>query len=420
MTSSSSRVTTTLLSSFWAFWLFLAFYKFAATLHYSLLSPLGARLLPLWIIGLLIGGESLFQMFLDMPAGYLIDRFGRRRMLAVGWVAFVGAAFLLTQFSLVNYILSITLSVIGWLFFAPGVNAYVLSHAQKETSGRFIALRDIFYSIGVVLASISLPFVLLFAPFIMGIILLALLFLAIIVLWASPPDKPVIHGEHILPAEPYHIRRISFFKTFKTLKKLNPASGMLCAYTLAGSIFYGAIWFVVPLVIASNPHQQLLGLGLGIFDLTVVLLGVLIGTIVDRGNKRLLVFYGLLIFALMGMLIGITIGPLFLLFGFLATSGDETTGLSLWSWLHSLDKEHAHDGAIAGVISFSEDLGYAIGPIVAGSLFAIGGPGWAIAACTLPIFIALIIYVVYARPKTLFPSSLIGIPQMPRRRRHKS
>lgn len=417
---SRQAITVTLFRSFIAFWFFLAFYKFAATLHYSVLAPLGAHLMPLWVVGLLIGGESFFQMVCDVPAGYLVDRFGRKRMLAVGWVSFVIAALLLLHFSMVTYVLSIAFSVVGWLFYAPGANAYVLSHAKKETSGRFIALRDTFYSVGVVLASVSLPFVLLYSPFVMGTVLLALLLVAIVFLVASPPDKPVLHGEPLLPAQPYHIRRTPFRKSLQALKRLNPASGILCGYSFAGAIFYGAIWFVVPLAIATDPHQQLLGLGLGIFDLAIVVLGVFLGTIVDRGNKRLLVFWGLLLFSIMAMLIGATLGPLFLLFGFMATAGDETTGLALWSWLHSLDKEHAHDGAVAGAISFSEDFGYAIGPVIAGFLFALVGPGWAIAVSSAPLFTAWVIYTVSVRPKALFPASLIDIPRMPMRRRHKS
>lgn len=405
---------------FFAFWLFLAFYKFAAALHYSLLSPLGARLMPFWIIGLLVGGESFLQMLCDVPAGYLVDRFGRKRMLAIGWAAFVFSAALLMHFSLTNYVLSIAFSLVGWLFFAPGVNAYVLSYAKRESSGRFIALRDTFYSIGVVLASIALPFVLLYSPAIMGTTLLALLGLAILALWAAPPDKPVSHAEQVLPAQHYHVHRTSLFKTLRVLRRLNPASGMLCGYSFAGAVFYGAIWFVVPLAIVMQPQNAgFLGLGLAIFDIAIVTLGVLIGNIVDHGDKRMLVFWGLLLFALMGILIGATLGPLFLLFGFLATTGDETAGLSLWSWLHSLDKEHAHDGAVAGAISFAEDFGYAVGPALTGFVYGAFGATWAIVISALPLLAMWLIYTVSIRPKALFPASLIDIPRMPHRRRHK-
>ena len=166
-------------------------------------------------------------------------------------------------------------------------------------------------------------------------------------------------------------------------------------------------------------NQQLLGFGLAIFDLSVVVLGVFIGMLVDRSNKSLMVFYGLLLFAITGMILGTTFGPLFLLFGFLAATGDEIAGLSLWSWLHSLDTEHAHDGAIASVISFSADFGYALGPILAGFVFVAWGAAWTIMVSALPLFVIWVIYALYVRPKTLFPSSLVDIPQMPMRKRHK-
>lgn len=416
-----SKVALSLLIQFLPFWIFIGFYKFAATLHYSVIPALGEPLMPLWIVGLLLGGESFLQMVLDVPAGYLVDRLGRKRMLGIGLFGMAAAGFLLTRFSPVTYVISIAVSVVGWLFLAPGVNAYVLSHAKKETSGRFIALRDTFHSIGVVLASVSLPFVLLYTPATIGIILIILVGIAAIFLIISPRDQVVVHGTNTLPAEPYHIRRTSIRKTLRAVTRLNPASGMLCAYSLAGAIFYGAIWFVVPLAIANDPSQQILGLGLGIFDLSIVILGVIIGSIVDRGNKRLLVFFGLLIFAIMGVAVGLTLGPLFLLFGFLATAGDETTGLSLWSWLHSLDKEHAHDGAVAGVISLSEDLGYAIGPAFAGFVFILIGPAWTITFAAFPLVIALIAYVMVIRPHfATISDALAQIPSMPRRRRHKS
>lgn len=409
-----------LLRAFLPFWACIAAYKFAAVLHYSVLAPLGAMLLPLWVVGLLIGGESFFQMLLDVPAGHLVDRFGRKRMLAVGIIVFGFAGLLLFDFSLPAYIASIALSTIGWLFLAPGVNAYILTYAERETSGRFLALRDTFLSLGVVLASVVLPFVLLFpSPRWMGLTIVAILIVALFLLAKSPRDRALPNTTPIFPAQVYHIKRTFFIETLKALRRLNPASGMLFAYTLAGSIFYGVIWFTVPLIIATEPHREILGLGLGIFDLTIVVLGILIGTVVDKGNKRLLVFYGLFLFALAGMALGTSFGPLFLLFGFLATAGDETAGLSLWSWLHSLDKEHAHDGAVAGAISFAEDLGYTIGPILAGFVFLLIGPAWTIVIGALPLVAAWAAYSYFVNvPKLTL--SLTGIPPMPMRRRHKA
>ena len=411
--------TRSLLRVFLLFWLAIAAYKLAATLHYTLLAPLGATLLPLWIVGLLIGGESFIQVLLDVPAGRLVDRFGRKRMLFVGLLAFALAGFFLTQFSLVSYIASIALSIVGWLFLAPGVNSYVLAYAERETSGRFLSLRDTFWSVGVVLASISLPFVLVLAPASMGLLLVGIFASAFLLLVFAPPDRVIAHAEPVLPVEAYHIKRTALSDTLRAFRSLNPASSMLFIYSLAGSIFYGVIWFVVPLVIATEPHNEVLGLGLAVFDFAVIVFGFLIGTIVDRGNKRLLVFCGLFVFAVMSVLLGAFLGPLFLLFGFLATTGDETAGLSLWSWLHALDKTHAHDGAVAGVLSLAEDAGYAIGPIVAGFCYLLIGPAWTIVVGAVPLVIAWFIYTWFSNVPIVTLSTGL-VPQMPMRPRHKA
>jgi MFS family permease len=177
----------------------------------------------------------------------------------------------------------------------------------------------------------------------------------------------------------------------------------------------------VPILIALDLRANLLGFGLAMFDLTIVALGFLIGSLVDRGDKRVLIFYGLLLFALTGMALGTTLGPLFLLLGFLATVGDETTNLSLWSWLHTLDKDHARDGTMAGAICLAEDLGYTVAPVLAGIIYSAYGPAWSIAAGALPLLVVWGAYAFFIRP--IHSSSApypVPVPTMPTRRRHKS
>lgn len=407
---------------FLPFWIFLTFFKFGGGLHYSLISPLGEKLLPLWLIGLLMGGASLVQLLLDVPAGRILDRYGYRKFLKITTLTFLFAAISLSfGFTKVTYLLSIAISTFGWLFFGPGVNAYILSHAPKESSGRFISLRDVFGSVGVVLSSASLPFVIALAPTQIGYIIFVLLFVAFALLFFSPKDHRSVHEEIKIPTQHHYIRRHSTLALVKIMRKLNPASTMLLLLQLSGSIFYGIIWFVVPLMIAHQANSGLLGIGLGIFDFAVVVLGFLLGNLADKGNKRTLVFLGLLIFAISGMFIGFNFGWLFILFGFLATSGDEMAGISLWSWLHSLDKEHAHDGAVAGVINLFQDLGWAIGPIVAGLVYGVAGASWTITIGAIPIFLTWVFYQFMARnQKGLSHLPLSMIPAKPHRMRHKT
>ena len=80
----------------------------------------------------------------------------------------------------------------------------------------------------------------------------------------------------------------------------------------------------------------------------------------SKFNKQAMIFLGLLLFAVMGMLLGSNFGLLFLVFAFLTTTGDELASLPLWSWLHEVDKDHNNDGLISGIINLFDDLGRAI------------------------------------------------------------
>jgi len=409
----------TIFLRFLPFWIFLVFFKFAGALHYSLISPLGNGLLPLWVVGLLMGGGSIVQLLLDVPAGRILDKYGYLKFLKLTTFVFLFAgAALLFGLTTVSYLTSVVIATFGWVFFGPGVNAYILSYAPKEHAGKFISLRDVYGSLGVVLASASLPLVLLLPVRLIGAVLIALFAVSYIALSFAPPDAGSIREEK-LPTQHYYIRRHRMRTAFRAMKKLNPASTMLLLSGFAASIFYGVIWFVVPLVIATQGNSELLGIGLGMFDFAVVMLGFFLGGLADRANKRTLVFFGLLIFSIAGMLLGFNFGWLFLLFGFLATSGDEMAGISLWSWLHALDKEHDRDGLIAGIVNLFDDLGWAIGPIVAGALYAAIGPTWAIVLGALPIFATWLSYQFIVRMHATNIPHDGPVPRKPHRARYR-
>lgn len=403
------------------FWLFLIFFKFGGGLHYSLISPLGSRLFPLWLVGILMGGASVIQLLFDVPAGHILDRYGYKRFLKVTTFVFLFAGIcLIFGFTKITYLVSIFFSIFGWLFFGPGINAYILSHAPNASAGRFISLRDVFGSVGIVLSSASLPFILILSPQQIGIVLTILLLVALIAISVSPKDHASARDEIKLPTHHYYINRTFLSKTLKVLKRLNPASTILLILNLTASTFYGVIWFVVPLVIASQANNNLLGIGLGVFDFAVVVLGFLLGSLADKSNKRTMVFFGLLVFSLAGMILGFNFGWLFILFGFLATSGEEMASISLWSWLHGLDKDHYNDGAISGALNLFDDLGWSIGPIVAGIAYGLIGPTWTIVLGAIPIFILWIIYQIVSRYHAPHKVSVYSIPKKPHRSRHKS
>jgi MFS family permease len=351
------------------------------------MAPLGERLMPVWAVGFLIGGGSLLLLALDVPAGHLLDRFGYRRLLKVTTIVFLaGAAALLLDFNIITYGIAFIVGELGWLFFGPGVNAYVLSHAPREDAGKFISLRDVSGSLGVVLASGILGLVLGLSTQVMGGIICTLLAAALIFLWFSPKDRQSARAEKKIETHHWHIRRRHPWKALKVIKKLNPASMMLLLLSLSSSIFYGIVWFVVPIVIAHEADTGMLSLGLGVFDFAVVALGFALGSLADKGNKRTLIFFGLLLFSVSAFILSFNFNWLFLLFGFLATAGDEMASISLWSWLHALDRDHDADGIISSVINLAQDLGWAVGPAAAGVLYMLIGPSWTIATGAVLLF----------------------------------
>ena len=54
----------------------------------------------------------------------------------------------------------------------------------------------------------------------------------------------------------------------------------------------------------------------------------------------------------------------------LASAGNEMSDVSLWAWLHKLDKNHLDNGLVSGAIVLFQDLGWAVGPLLAGLLFS--------------------------------------------------
>ena len=412
------RSARTILASLLPFWLYLAFFKFGGGLHYTLMSPYGEFFFPVWVIGVLIGGTSLVQLLLDVPAGYLLDRFGYVRMLKVTTCAFLLAGLCIALgLSQVSYVLSLILAIFGWQFYGPGGSAYILSQATDLESGRYFSLRETFGSIGIVCASVSLPLVLLVSPHIAGILLGALFGVSLFLLYLVPKDKAPVES-HIIAR---HMRRRPLWHIVTDMRRLNPASSMLMLLSFFGAVFYGVIWFVVPLVIAGQQaNAEIMGLGLAVFDFSVVVLGYVLGTLADRTDKKMLVFFGLLGFSIFGVLVGLNFGLLFILFGFLATTGEEMADISLWSWMHHLDKDHTADGTVSSVISFFEDFGWAVGPVVAGILYTLTGPALSISIGAAPLFIVWVIYYVFVHKHFPYKLHYSPLPHRIPRRKHKS
>ena len=378
------------------FRIFLAMFKFGAGLHYTLLAPLGEQVMPLWIVGILIGLGSMVQLIFDIPAWYLLDKYGYVRMLKLTTIAFIVAAFcLMFEFTSVTFILTLIFSSFWRLFFGPGANAYTLSEAPKADAGKFISFKETFQSVGIVLASAILAFIIPLPAVFIGVIIAMILIFAWLLLFITPEETVSVHVEKKIATHDYYIKK-SYKHIRGILHKLSPVSTMLMLSNFASAIFYSFIRFVVPLMIANNQGWRRMGIGLGVFDFAVVIFWYTIGKIADRYSKKKLVFLGLLIFAFAGILLWFNFGILFIILWFIATTGDELASISLRAWLNTVEKTHTNDGKISWAINLASDLWRWVGPMLAGILYVLVGPsititigGWILIA-TLAIYYFLI------------------------------
>lgn len=361
------------------FWIFIIFFKSAAALHYTLFPILSEQLFPVWVAGLLVSLEAFFQMLFDVPAGYLLDRFGYVRTLMVSTSSFLlGAGVLAFGIKPWTVILSLVFAFVGWIFFGPGIDAYILVKSERKLAGRYMALRDTTASAGVVIGMVALPFVVHLEARFVALIMAVPFVLSLFALMRASKDTASIMEKRKKGHHSYLIRRHFIHHVLASVRKLNPVSSVLMLQRFSAAFFYGTLWFVLPLMMLEMTQKGPMSFALAVFDLSTLLMGFLLGRLADRWNKRHLIFLGMMLFSIFALFLGFHFGFLFILFGFLATTGDEMASISLWAWLDELDTKHTEDGLISGMLTLAEDLGWTAGPLLAGLLYIPLGPTWTI------------------------------------------
>lgn len=373
--------------SFLPLWIFVLLFKLASAIHYAILPVFGELILPIWLVGVILSAATFIQLPFDLLSGIILNRLGHSRTLVFSCAAFsVSAAVFVFGLNITTFLLSVVFATFAWLFFTPALNTYILDHATKANTEKLITWRDISQSAGVFLGSSTFLIFMGLAPDKFGVLVSAIFFCAGLFALISPKETEKVQEQMKESRE----KKTDYFKNvLQEFHKLSPASWILFLQGITSATFYAVVWFVIPLEMA-NHLSSLPSISLGIFDMAVVILGLSFGLIAKKTNRKRLIVFGLLLFSIMASLIGFQSGILFLVFGFLATIGDELSNITLWSWLTHMDKDHKEDGGVAGAITFAQDLGWAIGPLIAGFMYKPFGPQLTIMTLALPLFFTFV------------------------------
>lgn len=390
MPSANAPVSKTI-AAFAPLWFYIVLYKFGAGIHFAMIAILGARVLPLWIVGLSVAYASLLKLALDVPAGFFLERYGYLRLLRLTTLLFIGAGgVLLFELTPLTFFLTITLGALGWLFFTPGINAYLLSHGPAPIIGKLFGILRASEGAGVMLALIGLPlFVQLSTPALGLIILFPLIgslgALAIGRRFRMPSTLPEVLSSKI------QIQRAGYKKIRTAFAHLHPVGTALGVHMLCVASFYGIIWFVFTLIIEEGTAKGVLSASMAALEFATIISGLTIARFVDSGKKKSLIIIGLAGLATTTAFLGTTLAPLLILICLLFSFSDELVRITLWAWIDERAPEEQHHAIVTGVISFLEDLGWAIGPAIAGIFLASSGAPAVLRLGSLIILIGVLI-----------------------------
>ena len=350
--------------------------RFASGVAYGILPVIVAFSYGEEMAGIFFAVFNLYQAFLGDPlAGNLADRYGSKPVVLLGLFTTVAAALLWLAAPLSNpFVLTLfALLLFTGFSFRDEVAAYLLRTSQDHEGGLVFGIMENVYAIASFLASLSLPFFVITGNHAAGALtMLATAVAGIFIILPLSNDA----------AERTPSR--GFWQSFNSLTLLKngwhfiKVNGWYPVLSLGNSlfegIFYGTIWFVIPLHLATEGVSLIEGLELGVYELITIFFAGAAGYIADRYNWRHVHALGWLL-AAAGALALLVSQDVFWLIGIGAIIA---IGNNLFSFagshaLEAYDGDHAEDGTFIGLSNMVMDLGYAIGPLAAGFAYVYGG-----------------------------------------------
>lgn len=314
------------------------------------------------LIGLLLATPTIVSLLADVPMGKLSDKIGSKPLIvaALGMVILVMFAYT-AIFNRYHLLLLLVWTGVIYTSIWVGSGAFVMKILNKKSRGTLYGIWDSVIGLGYAIGPLIAGFLYPVGTDNLFIFVGILCFLSFIL---STKLKSRNHLKTFrADAGDFFINE---FHDFMKLGKL----GLVTAFLMIIVSFWDAlVWMMEPLYAESlNVSVFEGGLLLSLFVLPTALFELFGGNLSDRFGRRLPLVVGLATVSIGIILFVSSKGlPLMALGSVLASVGIGLVSPSLEAMVADLTP-HRKEGEFLGVFAWFSDIGYAVGPIVAGVL----------------------------------------------------
>ncbi|MCX6695150.1 MAG: MFS transporter [Candidatus Altiarchaeota archaeon] len=326
-----------------------------------------------WMVGVVIALPNLLSMIVDLPAGEMVDKLGRRRVLLFAFLmlALLGVGLFHVKSSLQLLLFLVGLGLTYQTVYISTL-AYVMDVSPKGEKSKFLGAEMSFIHLGFGIGPILAGFLVSYAGWSMISAASVMYALSCVVAFAVT----LLYLRMDRNTTPFIecVRKIViedklFVKELLDYRKLKSTGIVVLYFTFLLTFFDGVVWLIQPLYAEKfGPNPLYAGMIMAAFVLPLVFFEIPGGALADRIGKKKVLFAGFfsagvfsLLFSQAGSFLAL------LLTAFMATTGLALTWPSAEGILS--DKAPKNErGEVIGVWSLAYDSGYVVGPLAGGLL----------------------------------------------------
>lgn len=232
-------------------------------------------------IFLLVALAAVVEAALEIPSGFLSDRYGRKPIIIFACIAlFFGYFFYLQAFTFPFFVLAAVCIALGFSLFSGADTAMIFESLMHENKRElFVSEQGKSHAIGKIAETIAafagagLAIFTLDLPVIVNMVIAAAAFFVSLTL-----QEPIKH----------HYDQTMLVDTYKTAKKILP---LLLFVSLITSIYLLTAWLVQPILILHNVPILFFGILIGLMQLCSALTGYLARQEEDMTGQKMSLFY---------------------------------------------------------------------------------------------------------------------------------